>query len=139
MSTKILVPNLDMDKPPGQRFAPQVREEIAEVAPSTVNDGEITTNKLDDRAVTNPKIALGAVQSENIGAKQVKTANIDDQSVGTDQLDDEAVTPDKAGPGVMTVFDSSGNPIQAATIVVTDQEWSSLTPAPNTFYEVLDT
>lgn len=135
---RILVPNLDMEKPPGERFAPQVREEIAEVAPSTVNDGEITTRKLDERAVTSPKIGLGAVESENIGTKQVKRDNLDDQAVGTDQLDDESVTAAKVGPGVMTVFDSSGNPIQAATLVVTSAEWAALTPEPNTFYEVLD-
>ncbi|MFA5707948.1 hypothetical protein [Mycolicibacterium sp.] len=134
-----LIPYLDLEKPAGERLPPQMREEIAEVAPSTLNDGQVTTPKLRDRAVESAKIGLGAVQAENIGGKQVKTGNLDDGAVGAEQIAPEAVQAEHAGTGVMTVYDAGGNPIEARTVVLTASEHAALTdPDPNTFYDVTD-
>lgn len=128
----------DPEAPAGQRLPPEVREEIAEVAPSTLNDGEVTTNKLDDGAVTHPKLAANAVHSENIAAKQVKAPNIDDGAVGTPQLDDGAVTAAKAGLGVVTVYDDEGNPISLTAVPMSDANYAALvTKDPNTLYLTL--
>ncbi|OHU29009.1 hypothetical protein [Mycobacteroides chelonae] len=133
-----LIPYLDLSKPRGQRFAPEVNEEIAEVAPSTLNDGEVKTAKLADGAVTEPKLAPGAVTSPKIANKAVKATNLDDSAVGTPQLAAGAVTAAKAGIGVMAVFDSAGNPLAAKTVVITVSGYQQLNPPdPNTFYEVL--
>ena len=47
-----LIAGLDLSKPIGQRFGPLVRAEIEAVAPSTVNDGDITEPKLDNDSVS---------------------------------------------------------------------------------------
>lgn len=133
-----LVPYLDTSKPRGERLSPEMREEIAEVAPSTLNDGEVKTAKLADGAVTESKLAAGAVTSAKIATKNVKTVNLDDSAVGTPQLAAGAVTAAKAGIGVMAVFDSAGNPLAAKTVVITVSGYQQLNPPdPNTFYEVL--
>lgn len=134
----LLVPYLDTTKKPGEKLAPQMREEINEVAPSTLNDGVVSTQKLAENAVTTPKLGPGAVTSPKIASKGVKTANIDDGAVGTLQLAAGAVTAAKAGVGVMAVFDSAGNALSAKSVVITASGYAQLNPPdPNTFYEVL--
>ncbi|MEU9805414.1 hypothetical protein [Mycobacterium sp. NPDC050853] len=130
---------LDMSKPVGQRFAPQVREEIVEVAPSTLNDNAVSTQKLADNAVTEPKLAPGAVSSTRIATKGVKTVNIDDAAVGTAQLASGAVTAAKAGIGVVTVHDSAGNAIKVDMVPMTSIAYAALTTKdPNTLYLLSD-
>ena len=134
-----LVATLDMTKPAGQRLAPQVRAEIEEVAPSTLNDGQVTTAKLGDSAVTEAKIKAGAVTTTKIGTKAVKAANIDDDAVGTDQLADDAVTADKAGIGLVVGYDAAGNPIKFRLVPMTSAAYAALASKdPNTFYHLTD-
>lgn len=130
-----VVATLDTDAEPGEKFSPQVRAEIAEVAPSTLNDGAVTTPKVADEAITNPKLAPGAVHSENIAAGEVKADNLAAGAVGTAALDDGSVTDTKAGPGVMTTHDDEGNAITLGVVLISDADYAALgAPDPNTLY-----
>ncbi|SII65168.1 Uncharacterised protein [Mycobacteroides abscessus subsp. abscessus] len=134
-----VVPYLDMSAPRGQRLAPEMREEIAEVAPSTLNDGAVKTAKLAEGAVTEPKLAAGAVTSPKIASKGVKAVNIDDAAVGTAQLAAGAVTAAKAGVGVVTAHDSAGNAIKLDAVPMTSTDYTALTTKePNVLYLLSD-
>lgn len=122
----------------GERLAPEVRQEIAEVAPSQVLNGSITTAKLRDKAVTEEKLADGAVTSPKIATGGVKAVNLDAGAVTTDKLDAGSVTADKAGVGVVTARNSSGDPITLTGVPITAADYASLSPPdPNTLYVVL--
>jgi hypothetical protein len=127
----------DTDAPDGEKFvSPLVRAEIEVVAPSTLNDGDVSTVKLDDEAVTTAKLGPGAVTTSKIGAKEVKTANLADEAVDEDQLADGAVTAEKAGQGVVTVHDD-GAPITLDVRFLTVAAYAALvSPDPNVFYAV---
>ncbi len=133
MAGEVLV-GIDLSKPEGAQLAPQVIAEIERVAPSTVNDGSITAPKLATAAVTAPKIAAGAVTAPAIGNGEVKNANLGTNSVTTAKIQDNAITPAKAGPGVMTVFDASGNPLAAKLVVMSYAAYGAITPDPTTLY-----
>lgn len=135
-----LVFTFDSDQPLGERLAPELREEIAYLAPSTLSDGGVTTPKIKDGAVTTQKIGNGAVTSPKIGSKEVKAVNLDDGAVGTAALGDGAVTDAKAGAGVVTAHDSDGAALTLDFVPISQEDWVLLDqPDPNTFYAVLVT
>jgi hypothetical protein len=127
----------DPSQPVGSRLAPEVREEIAAVAPSAVADGSISTVKLADGAVTTTKLGVGAVASPRIGTNEVKAANLDTGAVSTVKLADGAVTPVKAGTGIVTAVDTSGTPVQQREVTLTAAAYALIaTPDPNTRYYI---
>lgn len=114
---------------------PEMRAEIAILAPATVGPNTITQDKLadqsvgtaqlQDQAVGAPELALGAV-----GAQQLALG-----AVGTNQLAAGAVTGPKTGAGVMKVNDSNGTPISITAVFLTASQYSALSaPDPNTLY-----
>lgn len=129
----------DTSAEPGERLAPEVRAEISEVAPSTLNDEAVTEQKIAERAVTNPKLGLGAVHTENIGTGEVDTENIADKAVGRSQIDDDAVGPDQVGVGIVTAHDTDGNPVASDTVKMTAAQYEALpSPNPNTRYYIVE-
>lgn len=129
----------DLAKPPGQRFAPEVVEEISEVAPGSPPDGSITARKLAPLAVEHDKIAADAVHSENIAPGAVKSTNLGSSSVSTAKIADGAVTGAKAGAGVATAWDAAGNPITMGFVPITSAAYAQLpSPDPNTTYFLYD-
>ncbi|UVT31468.1 hypothetical protein SEA_SEJANUS_35 [Mycobacterium phage Sejanus] len=131
-----LIPYLNRDAPPGEKLAPEMRAEIAEVAPSVVVNNSITTAKLRDKAVTGEKMADGAVGSPQIAQGGVKTINIDDQAVTTDKLNDGSVTAAKAGIGVSKAVDADDEPIENTFKFVTAAEFAGMTQVPGVTYMV---
>jgi len=125
----------DDSAPPGERLPPEMVEEIGLVAPAAVLPQSITTAKLKDGNVTLAKMAPGAVDHTIIGVKGVQTANIDDEAVGEGQLAAGAVTPEKTGTGVLTIFDSTGNPLQRTAVEISATDYAALDPPDsNTIY-----
>lgn len=129
----------DPDAPEGEKLAPEVRAEIAYLAPSTLNDNAVTTPKILDEAVTNPKLAPGAVRSENIEDGEVKTANLNTGAVTSIKIAAGAVTPDKAGQGVVTAEDADGAPVAAYLVpIAADDHAAIVTADPAAVYLVLE-
>lgn len=128
------VVTLDPEKPPGQQLAPEMRSEISFVAPSTVNDGDITTPKLKNLAVAREKIALGAVGSQQIAAGGVETGNVADGAIVAAKLGPHAVGPDKTGVGVVTAANADGGARELKQVPCTAAEYAALQPDPNTLY-----
>lgn len=123
----------------GERLAPQLREEISVLAPSTLNDGAVAEQKLQDGSVTHPKLAADAVQSGNIAAGQVLAVNLGSKAVTGEKLDDACVTPPKVGLGVVTSQDSGGSPVELRLVPITALEFSGIvTPDPAVVYLVLE-
>jgi len=134
-----VIPELDLDADPGERLAPEMRAEIREIAPSAVQDGDITERKIRDEAVTRAKIAPGAVDSTRISAGGVVAANLAAKAVTTEKLEEGAVTGAKTGPGVLTVTDSAGNPIRLTAVTVTAAEYAALGASPpGNLYLIVD-
>lgn len=130
-----LIAGFDTSRPPGQRFGPVVRQEIEIIAPSTVNDGDITE----------PKLADDAVSTRAIGAKQVTEPKLGDEAVSTRALGDGSVTnakialgaldPTKVAPGIPTAVDKNGNYVTVTVCVLTAAEYAALNPVdPSTLY-----
>ena len=128
----------DPAQPVGERLAPEVRAEIAELAPSTVDNGSITTAKLADDAVTTAKLAPGAVTSVEIATGGVSAVNLATDAVTTVKLADGAVTGDKVGTGVMKAYDSAGNAISLRGVPITAAAYGAITPDPGTVYLISD-
>lgn len=126
----------DPSQPAGERLAPEVRAEIAEVAPSTLVNGAVTTAKLRDGAVAAAKLADGAVTSPKIGTGEVKTVNLGDGAVTTAKLGADAVTADKAGTGVVTSRNKDGDPITLTVVPIAAADYAAITKDPNTLYAV---
>ncbi len=124
----------DPEADAGERLAPEVRTEIAVVAPSAVLNGSITTAKLADDAVTQDKIYPGAVGSVEIATGGVDAVNIAAGAVSSDKLAAGAVVPASCGTGVPTAVDNSDNPAETILKFVTAAEYGALTPDPNTVY-----
>lgn len=129
----------DPAQPVGQRLAPEVRAEIATVAPSTVNNGSITAAKLAPNAVVTDKIADGAVTSAKIADGTIVTGDLADSSVTNAKIANGSVTPSKVAAGVVTAYDASGNPLRLNLVPITSAKYAALaTPDPNTLYLITD-
>lgn len=122
----VTIPTLDTAKPPGEKLAPEMRDEIVVVAPSQLAPGDVTTTKIADDAVTAPKIAAGAVGSSEIATGAVASAELAAGAVVTAKIADEAVTGAKAGVGVLAVKDSAGNYIDMPVVFLTEAQFTSL-------------
>lgn len=122
----------------GERLAPEVRTEIAAVAPSAVLNGSITTAKLADDAVTQAKIYPGAVASTELATGGVDAINLAAGAVVTEALGSAAVVPSKCGTGVVTAVDSSDNDLETLIKVLTAAEYAAIgSPDPNTLYFII--
>ena len=127
--------SLDLDAAEGERLSPQMRAEIATVAPSAVVNNSITTAKLRDAAVTRAKLAAGAVGTSEIDTAGVGTANLASGAVTADKIAADAVTPAKCGTGVVTAVDSSGNAVETVVRFLTSAQYAAIgSPDPNTTY-----
>lgn len=119
----------------GERLAPEVRAEIAVIAPSSVVDGSVTTAKLADDSVNAAKIIAGQVGTTEIGTGAVNTVNIANLAVNSDKLAASAVVPSKCGVGVVTSVDSSSNSVATAIMYLTAAQYAAIaSPNPNTLY-----
>ncbi|AWN04240.1 tail fiber protein [Gordonia phage Sour] len=135
-----LLVGYDPAQPAGSRFSPEVRAEIAEVAPDNIENGSVTTAKLANDAVTGDKLAPGAVGSAEIAQNGVASTNLASDAVTTTKLADDAVTAAKAGLGVPTAHDASGNPISIDFVPITAAAYGAISsPDPNTIYLISDT
>ncbi|QDF17566.1 hypothetical protein SEA_YAGO84_34 [Gordonia phage Yago84] len=135
-----LLVGYDPSQPAGQRFAPEVRAEIAEVAPDNIDNGSVTTAKLANDAVTGDKLAPGAVGSTEIATGGVGTANLANDAVTTAKLANDSVTGAKAGLGIATAHDAAGNETSIDFVPITAAQYGALgTPDPNTVYFISDT
>lgn len=129
----------DPAQPVGQRLAPEVRAEIATVAPSTVNNGSITAAKLAPNAVVTDKVADGAITSAKIADGTIVSSDLADSSVSTAKVANGAITPSKVGTGVVTSYDASGNPVRIVLVPITSAKYAALpNPDPNTLYLITD-
>ncbi|UYL88145.1 hypothetical protein SEA_EVAA_34 [Gordonia phage Evaa] len=125
----------DPAQPVGERLSPEVRAEIAVLAPSNIGNGTITTAKLANDAVTAAKIADGAVVADGLADGAVSTAKLGAQAVTTAKIADGAVTVEKIGSGVMKARDVSGNAAAMTTVYLTAAQYGGITsPDPNTVY-----
>lgn len=125
----------DPDADAGERLAPEVRTEIAVVAPSVVVNGSITSAKLASDAVTQAKIYPGAVGTTEVASGGIDAVNLATGAVTTNKLGDNAVTPVKCGTGVPTAVDSSDNPTETILKFLTAAQYAAIsTPDPNTVY-----
>ncbi|UJE15689.1 hypothetical protein SEA_LIGMA_34 [Gordonia phage Ligma] len=134
-----LIVGYDPAQPAGERFAPEVREEIAEVAPDNIDNGSVTTAKLADDSVTQAKIAPGAVGSTEVATGGVGSANLATDAVTTVKIADDAVTGDKVGNGVTQARDSAGNQITLTAVPLTAAQYGAIgSPDPNVVYLISD-
>jgi hypothetical protein len=119
----------------GSRLAPEVQDEIRDVAPSTVGANSITEPKMAnnavstrtvvDGAITEPKYADASVSTRALGAKQVTGAKIADDTIG----------PTQTGNGVATCADKDGNDIALRFVPISSSDYAAITtPDPNTIY-----
>jgi len=122
------------DQPAGQRLAPEVREEIKLVAPSTIAPGSVTDTDLADEAITTPKIHDGAVTDTKIANGAVKSAHLGAAAVTSSALANGAVTASKAGTGVVTGYDDDGNPITVKLVPMAATDYDPGTADPDTIY-----
>lgn len=129
----------DPNAPEGEQLPPEVVEEIRRVAPSSVENGSITTDKLRDGAVTSIKLAPGAVDELALGLGAVTSMALAPDAVTTAALDDDAVTAAKAGVGVVTSYDKDGNAVERREVDLTSAQYALLSPPdPNTYYNIID-
>lgn len=125
----------DPSKPPGERLAPELREEIAEVAPSTVTNGSITDEKLAEGSVIEGKYAIQSIPPEAFQDNSIPTSAYEPGSVDTDALADNAVTPVKCATGVPTCVDSTGSYIENTFWFGTATQYTAIvTKDPNFTY-----
>lgn len=122
----ILVSGYDPSQPVGQRLSPEMRAEIAALAPSVVTNGSVTGPKLADGAVGSAKLGAGSVDTTKIATGGVAAINLKAGAVSTAALADESVTPDKAGIGVPTAQDTSGNPISLTFVPISKSDFQAL-------------
>lgn len=122
--------------PDGEKLPPEVRREVAFIAPTTVSNGSIVEDKIGTAAVTAPKIADGAVGPTKLAPGAVGSGQLASSAVTTGKLAPGAVTHEKAGTGVMKTFDANGDPIAARMVPITAATYAGITPDPNTFYAV---
>jgi hypothetical protein len=130
----------DTAAPVGEKLDPAVRAEVEQVAPGNIEAGEITAVLLGPEAVERDKIKLGAVDSPQIADGGVRAVNMHSDSVNTAALIDDSVTAAKAGLGVSTAYDGTGNPIEDKHVYLTSAQYNTIPggPDPNTTYYILD-
>ena len=132
-----LIAGLDMSKPVGQRFGPEMIAEIEVVAPSTVNDGDITEPKLDDGAVSTRALHDQSVTEPKLGNGAVSTRALDDAAVTDDKVAPGGLHPEKVAPGIPTATDWNGNFVSLRHVVLTAAQYAALNPVdPNTLYYI---
>jgi hypothetical protein len=125
----------DPTQNPGERLAPEIRTEIAEVAPSVVIDGSITTAKLQDASVSTPKIIDLSVTEPKFAAGAVSARALATNAVQTPNIQGGAVTPAKCGAGVVTSVDNTGATVATTEWYGTSAQWAAIaTKDPNTTY-----
>lgn len=135
------VVGFDASKPKGSKFTqPEVRAEIAGLAPTSPPDGSIGSNKLAPDAVTKEKMAPSSVGGAEIEPSGVGTSNIAPKAVTQDKLGDKSVGRVQAGPGVMTVRDVNGNPVTMEALVISATAHALLgaNEDPNSLYLIYD-
>jgi len=120
-----------MSKPPGQRFGPVMIQEIEIVAPSTVNDGDITEPKLDDKAVSTRTIDDKAVTEPKLGDGAVTTRVLLDGAVTDAKIGIGELHPEKVAPGIPTAADWQGNWISMRHVPITAAQYQALDPGPD--------
>lgn len=130
----LLVPVYDNTRPVGDRLDPEVQEEVAILAPISVGNGGITTEKLADLAVTSDKLADGAVTEPKLADEAVGQRALAEGAVTQGKLAPGAVTPEAVGQGVVTGHDGNGNAIELDAVVLTAAQYSGLIPNPNSLY-----
>lgn len=127
----------DPSAAPGERLAPEVRAEIAFVAPSAVTNNSITTIKIQDLAVTTPKIATGAITLALMAANSVGTVALVNDAVTTVKIANSAITPAKTTTGIVTCVDSADAYVNRKNKDVTAAEYAAIvSPDPNTYYYI---
>ena len=126
----------DPSQPTGQKFtSPAVRAELASLAAAFIAPGSVGSTELAPGGVNNQALAAGAVTSDKIAANGVTNPNLADLSVTSRVLANGAVTLTQAGIGVLTVVNSSGDPINLQVQVVTAAQFAAITsPNPNVAY-----
>jgi hypothetical protein len=130
---------LDQTQPPGERLAPEVRAEIAVIAPSVVSIGSVTTAKLHDDAVTYDKLGPAAVHTDNLQDDAVTAAKLADNAVLAASIADGAVGLTEAGGGLLKATDKTGT---ARSLTMsgpyTAAEYGAIgSPDPNTVYVIV--
>lgn len=122
----------------GSKLDPAVQTEIDLIAPSTIDDGDITTNLLADLAVTAAKLAALAVTTAKINDLAVTTGKLAALAVTTAKLADNAVTAAKTGTGVVTAYDHTGSPVDSKNVYLTAAQYAAIgSPDPNTDYYLI--
>lgn len=116
----------DPDQPPGERLAPEVRAEIDLIAPSTVNDGDITTPKLRDRAVTGEKIEQATVTGDHLAPGAVGNTALANGAVTGGKVADHTLTDQHAAAGLTTAHNAAGQPIRLNLVPMTAVEYAAL-------------
>jgi hypothetical protein len=127
------------DNDPGSRLAPEVIEEIREVAPSTVTAGSITNAKLAEQTIEESKYADKSVSTRVIGDGAVDTLQLAAGAVTADKVDDHTLVPLQMGTGILTIVDSTDTAINLKAMRVTAAQMATInagTPDPNTLYVV---
>lgn len=124
----------DANQPEGEQLPPEVREEIARLAPVNVTAGAITEEKLGTQSVSNRALADGAVGPTKMAAGAVGDGQLASSAVTTAKLALHAVTPDKVDTGVVTAFDANGDPIDLRAVPMTSTAHAGITPDPDTLY-----
>lgn len=135
------VVGFDASKPKGSKFTqPEVRAEIAGLAPTSPPDGSIGANKLAPDAVTKEKMAPASVGGAEIEAGGVGTSNLGAKVVTGDKIADKGVGRPQAGPGVMTVRDTNGNAVTMEAVVISATLHAQLgvNEDPNSLYLIWD-
>jgi len=126
---------METDADPGEKLDPELKAEIEFVSPSSLDTGDVKEHHLDSEVVSEPKLKTGAVSHRALAADAVEADNIKAGAVGTPELADDSVTDAKAGTGVVTAYDSSGNPISIKLVPIANSAYDALSPPDtNTFY-----
>jgi hypothetical protein len=125
--------------PEGERLAPEVRTEIAYIAPAAITTASVTTPKIKDANVTREKIAPDAIDDTLIADNAVKREHLDTDAVGTAEIEDESVTPAKVAAGIMKFVDTDDEPIDVTGKLMTATAYGALGAVdPNTLYYLSD-
>lgn len=132
-----LIAGLDLSRPVGSRFGPLVVAEIEAVAPSTVNDGDITEPKLDDLSVSTRTVQTKAITEPKLDDEAVSTRALEDGAVTDDKVALQGLAPTKVAPGIPTSVDYNGNFVSLRHCVLTAAQYAALSPVdPNTLYYI---